>query len=222
MPAANNTGDNMNKIDSKEACRMAIGLIEAQLRVLPLSLSALSPAMADAAANGMPASIQLHRKQRPAKSGSAAVIAAADAGIDTRLDTGNHLEFDLAAPRQALQDNPKLIAHAQRTLVGNALLAVGMFFREHGIAATRTPEVQFLGHVCNAILNVDTFRIEAGYVPGASFDGLTIDSSLDGAPLFGDGDEEGFMEFGDAVALLQRLAQSLRGTREFVSGGDAG
>lgn len=208
----------MKKIDSKEACRMAIGLIEAQLRVLPLYIAALSAPASSAQADGASATVRLRRKQRPVKSGSAAVIAAADAGIDA--DT--HVEFDLAATRQALQDDPDLVAHAQRTQVGNALLAVGMFFREHGIAETRTPEVQFLGHACNAILNADTFRIEAGYVPDASFDGLTIDSSLDGKRLFGDGIGDGFMEFGDAAALLQRLAQSLRGTREFVSGGDAG
>ena len=147
----------MNKIDSKDACRMAIGLIDAQLQALLLPLA-----------------------------------------------------------------DPAVAQETQRILAGNALLAVGMFFQEHGIAATRTPEVQFLGHVCKAILNADTFRIEPGYVPGASFDKLEIHSSLDGARLFGDSANAGFMKTGDAVALLKRLAQSLRGTRDFVSGGDAG
>lgn len=48
-----------------------------------------------------------------------------------------------------------------------------------------------------------------------------IDSTLNGSPLFGDGVNEGFMEFGDAVALLQWLARYLRGEKNFVSGGDA-
>jgi hypothetical protein len=223
----------MDKISSKKACRMAVDLIEEQLNVLPISIAMLSslPERIDA-------SIRFQRKRRPVKTGSAAAIVAADtgrgAGIDAGTETGTKtgidaqadaralLAFDIAGAHRALRDNPAQRQRHQRVLVGNALLAVGMFLKEHGIAATRTPEVQFLGHVCNAIVNDDTFRIEAGYVPGASFDGLVIDSSLDGAALFGAGNGEGFMAFGDAIALLQRLAEYLRGTQDFVSGGDAG
>ncbi|RXZ33831.1 hypothetical protein D9O50_12125 [Oxalobacteraceae bacterium CAVE-383] len=208
----------MDKVSSKEACRMAVDLIEAQLRVLPLSIAMLSSLDLTSGPGRIPDTIRLPRKPRAAKTGSAAVIAAAGAGLSTEA----HLVFDLSASQQALQNNPSRLIHDQRILVGNSLLAVGMFLKENGISATRTPEVQFLGHVCNAIINGNTFRIESGYVPGASFDGLIIDSSLDGARLFGDDVEEGFMAFGDAVALLQRLAQYLRGTQEFVSGGDAG
>ncbi|HEY4319354.1 MAG TPA: hypothetical protein VGN04_17275 [Herbaspirillum sp.] len=211
----------MNKVSSKEACQMAIDLIETQLRVLPISIAMLSSLSSSSDAAG-PARIadtlQLNRKPRPARTGSAAVIAAADTGIETEP----LLRFDLSAASRALRDDPVQAIAYQRILVSNALLAVGMFLKENGISATRTPEVQFLGHVCNAIINANTFRIGAGYVPGASFDGLIIDSSLDGARLFGDAAVDGFMTFGDAIALLQRLAQYLQGTQEFVSGGDAG
>jgi hypothetical protein len=213
----------MNKVSSKEACRMAVDLIEAQLRVLPISMAMLSSLSSGGGAIAAdPArvanTIQLQRKQRPLKTGSAAAIVAADTGTEAEP----LLAFDLSAACQALHDDADQARAYQGILVGNALLAVGMFLKEKGISATRTPEVQFLGHVCNAIINGNTFRIEPGYVPGASFDGLIIDSGLDGARLFGDGTAAGFMEFGDAIALLQRLGQYLQGTQEFVSGGDAG
>jgi hypothetical protein len=213
----------MNKVSSKEACRMAVDLIETQLRVLPISLAMLSSLSSGAGAASADSAriadaIQLKRKQRAVKTGSAAAIVVAATGTEAEP----LLAFDLSAAYRALRDNADQARAYQGILVGNALLAVGMFLKENGISTTRTPEVQFLGHVCNAIINDNTFRIESGYVPGASFDGLIIDSSLDGSRLFGDGAAAGFMEFGDAIALLQRLAQYLQGTQEFVSGGDAG
>jgi hypothetical protein len=109
-----------------------------------------------------------------------------------------------------------------RVLASNALLAVERFLKEHDISDSRTLEIQFLHHVCNAIANENVFRIAPGYIPGASFDKLVIDSSLDGTVLFGDDVAEGFMKFDDAIALLQQLARHLRGVPQFVSGGDAG
>jgi hypothetical protein len=216
----------MNKVSSKEACRMAVSLIEAQLDVLPISIALLSSASSasSAEAGRIADTLQLQRKPRPAKTGSAAAIVAADAGNGTAGETEADAPwtFDISASSRALRDDASRKLRHQRILVGNALLAVGMFLKEHGIAPTRTPEVQFLGHVCNAVINANRFRIESGYVPGASFDGLVIDSSLDGALLFADETQDGFMESGDAIALLQRLAQYLKGTQEFVSGGDAG
>jgi len=197
----------MNKVSGKEACRLAVDLIDEQLSVLPISIATIS-----APALQISNAIQLPRKRRPLKTEAAGT--AANAGTD--------FTFDIPAADRALHDNPLRTMHYQRLLVSNALLVVGFFLKEHGISATRTPEIQFLGHICNAILNANTFRIEPGYVPGASFDGLVIDSTLDGAVLFGNGVTGGFMELGDAAALLQRLAQHLRGMQDFVSGGDAG
>jgi hypothetical protein len=206
----------MNKVSGKEACQLAVNLIEEQLSVLPISIAMIS---ACATAQNIeplqiPNAIHLPRKRRPLKTASAGTAANVEAGSD--------FTFDVPAVDRALHENPLRRMHYQRVLVSNALLAVGFFLKEHGISATRTPEIQFLGHVCNAIVNANMFRIEAGYVPGASFDGLVIDSTLDGALLFGNGVTGGFMEFGDAVALLQWLAQYLRGMQDFVSGGDAG
>ena len=86
----------------------------------------------------------------------------------------------------------------------------------------RTPEVQFLGHAVTAILNANTLKIPEGHMPTASFDGLVIDASLDGTPLFNTADAEGLIELGDAIALLQWLGRYLRGDQNYVSGGDAG
>jgi hypothetical protein len=157
----------MDKVSSKEACQLAVNLIDEQLAVLSISLPML-------------------------------------------------------AGDQSLNQNPLQKITCQRVLIGNALLAVWSFLKEHDISGSRAPQVQFLGHICKAIVNSNTFRIEPGYVPGAAFNGLSIDSTLNGARLFADGVTDGFMTFDDGVALLQSLVEYLRGVQNYVSGGDAG
>jgi hypothetical protein len=125
---------------------------------------------------------------------------------------------DDQSPNQNLSQ--KMIC--RRVLISNALLAVWVFLKEHDISDSRTPQVQFLRHLGSAIVNMNTFRIEPGYVPGASFNGLSIDSTLNGARLFADDVTTGFMTFDDAIALLQWLSRHLRGVQNYVSGGDAG
>jgi hypothetical protein len=59
--------------------------------------------------------------------------------------------------------------------------------------------------------------------PEATFGGLEIDASDNGKPLFRDEDaSEGLLCIGDAVALMQRVAEHLRGMRHLYSAGDAG
>jgi len=196
----------MEKVISKEACQLAVKLIEEQLEVLSISIAMI---LADDIEPGSSVkSIQLQRKRRPLKTGSTGV---ADAQI-----------FEFHVPDRALRENQLRKMNCLRVLISNALLALNSFLKEYNIAASRTSQIQFLGHICNAIINANTFRINPGYIPGASFDGLEIDSTLDGVLLFGDGVTEGFMEFGDAVALIQWLAHHLRETQHLVSGGDAG
>ncbi|MDB5990026.1 MAG: hypothetical protein JWQ10_1429 [Herbaspirillum sp.] len=210
----------MEKMSGKQACQLAAHLIEEQLEVLSISIALILRRAAtetgaeadDLAANP----IQLQRKRRPLKTGST--------GSPPQAEAQDDLIFEFRAPDQVEHEYENSLPQTDclRVLISNALLAVDFFLQEHGIATSRTTEIQFLGHVCNAIINMNTFRIEPGYVPKATFDGLAIDSTLDGALLFGDGLNEGFMEFGDAIALLQTLAQHLRGVPHFVSGGDAG
>jgi hypothetical protein len=157
----------MEKVSSKEACQLAVDLIDGQLAVLSIALPML-------------------------------------------------------AEDQSLNQDLLQKTTCQRVLISNALLAVWLFLKEHDISDSRTPQVQFLGHICKAIVNTNTFRIEPGYVPGASFNGLSIDSTLNGARLFADGVADGFMTFDHGIALLQSLAQYLRGVQNYVSGGDAG
>jgi hypothetical protein len=203
----------MNKVISKEACQLAIDLIEEQLEVLSISIALiLQSANADDIQTVPGATpIPLPRKRGPLKAGSAAASAApAD------------FTFEFHVPDRVLRGNALRKMNCVRVLIGNALLAIDSFLKEHNIAASRNPQIQFLGHISSAIVNANTFRIDPGYIPGASFDGLEIDSGLDGALLFGDGITEGFMESGDAVALIQWLAQHLHETLHLVSGGDAG
>lgn len=198
------------------ASLLAVHLIEEQLQVLPISIAViLQRTQAGGVASGPDTSLmQLPRKRRPFKTGSVGNIVVDNAQAEIALD------FDAA--HQTLNKNPLQKNSYLRVIISNALLAVGVFLKEHNMAAMRTPEIQFMEHVVTAILNANTFKIEAGYMPLATFDGLVIDNSLHGSLLFGDGVREGLMEFGDAVALLQWLARYLGGEQSFVSGGDAG
>jgi len=193
----------MQDINSPGWSTLAANLIEEQLRTLPIMIAAISQAFASGKIEPVP----LQKKLRLVKTGS-----------------GGNIVADEAPP--TLNVMPSRTPHSQseclRVVVSNALLAVGMFMKEHEMLAMRTPEFQFLGHIVTAIHNANRFQIPPGYMPTASFDGLVIDPSLDGTPLFGETQGKGFMELGDALALLQWLERYLRGEKNYVSGGDAG
>jgi hypothetical protein len=204
----------MTNTSGEKASLLASHLIEEQLRVLPMSAAMiLQPIDGDFEKNAGE-SLLLRRKRTTLKTGSGGNIVMEYAEADTALDFQGSI--------QALRENPSEKINFLRIVIGNALLAVGLFLKEHQMATLRIPEIQFLGHVVDAILNANTFDIRDDYIPIATFDDLVIDKSLNGTPLFGDGATQGFMEFGDAVALLKWLARYLRGERNFVSGGDAG
>ena len=201
----------MSKADNEKASLLAAKLIAAQLRCLPLTLLAVSRAFdnGDAALQRLSGRL-FERKLRLIKTGSGGNIVASQTAVEE--ETENPL----------LAQVPHEKAECLRVVVSNALLAVGFFLRAHDMASMRTPEIQFLDRVVDAILNANTFRIEPGYMPLAAFDGLVINAALDGEALFSEGEREGFMAFGDAIALLEWLARYLSGEKSYVSGGDAG
>ncbi|MFJ7565726.1 hypothetical protein ACIQW9_02050 [Herminiimonas sp. NPDC097707] len=204
----------MSKMSGEQASQLAIDLIEEQLQILPAAIAMIwQPIDACGVEANLVAGV-LRRKNKLPKTGSGGNIAASYADVNPALD--------FRASHQALHADPLQKTRYLRVVIGNALLAVGAFFKEHDMAAMRTPEVQFLGHVYTAILNENTFDIAPGYLPVATFDGLVIDGKLNGSLLFSDGVTEGFMEFGDALALLHWFSRFLRGEKNFVSGGDAG
>lgn len=204
----------MSKMSGQKASQLAINLIEEQLQILPISIAMVwQPADAGNVTEDVLAEV-LQRKPRLLKTGSGGNIAASYAAVDP--------EWNFPASTQALHADALQKNRYLRVVISNVLLAVGAYFKQNNMAAMRTPEVQFLGHVYNAILNENKFDIEPGYLPIATFDGLIIDERLNETLLFGDGVTEGFMEFGDAIALLQWLSRFLRGEKNFVSGGDAG
>lgn len=204
----------MSKMNGEKTSQLALNLIEEQLQMLPIAIATILQPTDTSKVDPDRAAQILQRKHRSSKTGSGGNIAAASAQADPALD--------FHAANQALHANPQQKTRYLRVVISNALLSVGTFFRKHNMASMRTPEVQFLGHVCDAILNENTFNIEPGYMPIATFDGLVINEKLNGTLLFGDGASEGLMEFGDAVALLHWFSRFLRGQKNFVSGGDAG
>lgn len=209
-------GIHMNKVSGKEACQLAINLIEEQLRVLPISIAMIlhSTKAGDVEPDTVANSMQLQRKRRPLETGSSRKAVSDNAQADSVLD--------FHASNQVLHENPLCKMSYLRVVISNALLAVGVFLKEHDMSTSRTPQMQFLGHIRNAIINANTFDIDPGYIPAASFAGLVIDGTLNGSLLFGDGVTEGFMGFGDAVALLQWLSRYLSAEKDLVTGGDAG
>lgn len=196
----------MHKTKKMDPSTRAADLIDQQLFTLPVSIAAISQAFA----SGDIEPVKLHRKLRLVKTGSGGNIVADEAPPTTG-------EVPTYTPHM-----PHIKEECLRVLVSNALLTVGMFMKEHEMLMMRAPEFQFLGHVVTAILNGNRFRIAPGYMPTASFDGLVVHDGLDGSLLFGDADSRGFIELGDAVALLQWLARYLRGEKNYISGGDAG
>lgn len=112
---------------------------------------------------------------------------------------------------------------AMRIPSTNAIVAVADLFEAHQMSDSRAPEVQFLMRLRDAALNDNTFRLNADqYRPHAAYGEFVIDEKLNGTLLFGDGERRGFMEPGDAVGLLQYLADMLRSVQVIVSSGDAG
>jgi hypothetical protein len=206
----------MSKTKRINASLLAASLIEEQLDALSITIAAVAKAYeAGKVERHYLERVLSHRKLRLVKTASGGNIVAdkadhpdkspdplADVPLRTRNDDGKH--------------------DSLRVVVGNSLIAIGAFMRAHDMLDMRTPEFQFLGHAVEALLNGNTFRIDEGYMPVASFDGLVIDHRLDGHLLFAQGNTQGFMELGDALALMQWMQRYLRGEMGYVSGGDAG
>lgn len=205
----------MNKMRSDEAYDAAMNVIQAQLQALPVAMAAAIAMPSDARVprQDWESLLQSRRQRRPQDTGSVGNIVAGAAKDKPEVEVCAAQPF----PANRAQQTDYL-----RIVVGNALLAVGMFLKDHDMAEMRTPEIQFLDHVCEAILNGNRFKLDSGYMPIASFDGLVIEAGLDGTLLFDQQDQQGFMGWGDAVALLQWLLRYLEGSQRFVSGGDAG
>ena len=195
---------------------LAAGLIEAQLSTLSIAIAAVARAYETGEVDQNHLERVLHyRKLRLVKTASGGNIVA-----DKAEHPDKRTELALELPPLERDEGGKYAS--LRVLVGNSLVSVAAFMRLHDMLDMRTPEFQFLRHVVDAILNDNTFCIKPGYMPVASFDGLVIDDTLDGRAVFSEGTAPGFMEFGDALALLQWLSRYLQGERGYVSGGDAG
>ena len=118
----------MSKVSRNKTSLLAIDLIEEQLRVLPISIAMiLRPAKASAAESGAAPILVLQRKNKAAKTGSAGNIVVGNAHAATVLD--------FEASNHVLSDNPQQQAIYLRVVISNALLAVGMFLKEHELAS---------------------------------------------------------------------------------------
>lgn len=210
----------MNQPNHRKASLRAADLIEQQLSVLTLSV----PAVAKAFESGGGGGVDPGLFEKTVRSKRLSLVKTPSGGNIV----AEKAEFPDKTPPESVRDDTDAYPPAQdmndclRVMVGNSLVTVATFMKRHDMLDMRTPEFQFLGHVVDAVLNDNTFDIPQGYMPTASFDGMVIDSKLHGTPLIAEGTAHGFMEYGDAIALLRWLLCYLRGERRFVSGGDAG
>ena len=203
----------MSNTQGIKASVLAANLIEAQVKTLPLAIAALTKTFeAGGVEQDYVDRILHHRKLKLVTTPSGGNIVAEKA-----VHPDKHPDSPLLSVAQRYDKQTCV-----NLLIGNSLVMVGAFMKAHDMLDMRTPEFQFLGHVVDAIVNGYTLAIPVGYMPVASFDGLVIDSRANGLPLFGMGTTVGFMEVGDALALLDWLTVYMRGERSFVSGGDAG
>jgi hypothetical protein len=199
----------------KDTCKAGVALIEEQLAALAVYVAALThwsksdeSISSVLAASGImkskrvPAETQLHTGGTPSETGDRTSSVLADV--------------------PPLANDPARLASLVKVAGSNAILAVADFFEAHDIATLRASEVQFLMGLRDAIANGNTFRIESGYLLSASLDNLAIDATLDGKLVFGDGVNEGFIDIGDVVYLLQVLMFLLQGIQRPTPGGDAG
>ena len=197
----------MTQSSAKDAIRLAQRLIEEQLAVLTVFIPVSSARGHDSTASA------------GAESSTAKADAMHDAARGQSLPHSGTDEQTCATRLQGIPlDQEKFL----RVLASNALLTMGVLLQAHGMSTLRTAEIQFLGHVRNAILNGGLFAIEPGEIPLASFEGLTINESLNGKQVFAEGSGNGVLAPGHAVALLSWLRSHLHQTQEIVSGGDAG
>lgn len=203
----------MSNTKGPTASVLAANLVEAQVTTLPVAIAALTKVFEAGGVEQAYLDRVVHRRKlklvTTASGGN--IVADKAENPDKKPDDGM-VSIALAYDRQ----------DCINFLVGNGLVSVGTFMQAHDMLDMRTPEFQFLGHVVAAVLNDYTLSIKTGYMPVASFDGLIIDSRVDGMQLFSTAKTAGFMEIGDALALLQWLSRYLRGERSYVSGGDAG
>jgi hypothetical protein len=200
----------------KATCMVGVALIQQQLEALAIYMAALAywsesgePIPNVLAATGVmksrrvPTETQLHSGGTPSANG----------------DKSPSIDADLFP----LIIGPVRLASLVKVAGSNAILAVAGFFEAHNLSTLRASEVQFLIGLREAITNGNTFRIERGqYLPVASLNGLVIDAALDGKLVFGEGTDEGFIEIGDVVYLLQVLRFHLQGMQRSGPGGDAG
>ncbi|MFM0048257.1 hypothetical protein [Caballeronia grimmiae] len=198
-----------------DPCRLGVAFIDAQL----LSLCTHAGLLADWIENGQRAPdfsalarLVEHRRAHPE------AHAHSEDGMPMKEQPQDALQ-----PWPTLPDASQRMTFALRVPCLNAILAVADFFDVHRLSSSRTPEVQFLMRLRDAAVNGERFRIGADeYVPHAAYGGLIIDKTLDGAALFGDGAETGFIAFGDVVGLLGYLRKLLKSMQAVISSGDAG
>ena len=197
------------------ACNAGVVLIEQQL----IALTTFATLLADWDGKGR-ALPDLTAGERYLQRRRAASRAS------SHIEAGVTLKHELVPIRllwERFLDFPEGSSSVLRTACANAILAVAVFFEQHGMGALKTPEVQFLMRIRDAAVNANLFEIESGhYIPVATFDGLAISDRLNGALLFGDETTPGFLEFGDVAALLAYLSTHLSGVQTMVSAGDAG
>lgn len=198
-----------------DPCRMGVAFIDQQL----LALYTHASLLADWIENGGPA---------PDLSAAEPLIESRHAHPESQAESSGGTPLKRPAPDPlppcpCVDDASSRMSVALRVPCLNAIVAVAAFFDTHRLSNSRTPEVQFLMRLRDAVVSADTLRLAPGESrPHAAYGGLVIDDDLDGRALFGNGVEPGLLTFGDVIGLLGFLRSLLRSMQSLISSGDAG
>ena len=129
-------------------------------------------------------------------------------GPDNKINTVGHYELPLDPSLNYVTENPHSTFAFLGLAIRSALLHVGDEFSAVGYL-DRSPELEFLRHVRNAVAHGNRFNITRPLKLPASFRTYSISEALHGRRLLRDREDEGYLHAGDALALLDQLQASI-------------
>lgn len=130
---------------------------------------------------------------------------------DGRLTTSGHYELQLTPSLEYITSNPGSSFTFLSFGIRAALLNVGDAFAKVDYL-DKSPELEFLRHIRNAVAHGNSFNFLHPLKRTASFKTYTITDSLQGSKLFRDHEGDGYLHEGDALALLDFLESKVRAT----------
>jgi len=137
-----------------------------------------------------------------------AACPAIHTGSDNKIISSEYYDLPLDPSLSYVAENPRATFAFLGLVIKSALLHVGDAFSAAGYL-DRSPELEFLRHVRNAVAHGNKFNIASPLKRPASFRSYSISEALQGCRLLRDREGDGYLHDGDALALLDYLESSI-------------